>query len=168
MNTIVNKEKQYGFIWHPKCACTTITHLFCELNGVSLNNNVQKRRSLNFNVPNRFHFNNYLQNIDFLSFYRNAYHRFISTFIDKHVYKSDSIYVTLDGYIKYINIYKKDNLYNLIHYFLNGGYISEHFTQITNSAIFNCYNNPFNNNKCSLINMNNGVNKILNEFLIAE
>ena len=28
MNVIVNKEKQYGFIWFSKCACTTISHIF--------------------------------------------------------------------------------------------------------------------------------------------
>jgi hypothetical protein len=163
-NVIVNKEKQYGFIWFSKCACTTITHVFCELNKIKLAD-VQKRRSLNFNIPNKHHFNNYLQNIDFLSFYRNPYHRFISIFIDKHVYKSDSIYVTLDGYKKYIEIYKKDTLYNLIQYLLNDGYISEHFSKITDNSIFYTYNNKNNNCNCKMINMKDGVNNNLNNFL---
>ena len=166
MNTIVNKEKMYGFIWYPKCACSTLTHIFCELNGITLNNDVQKRRSLNFNILNKHHFNNYLQNIDFISFYRNPFHRVISTYIDKHVYKSDHIYVTLGGYIEYINKYKKDTLHNLVKYFLSGGYISEHFTEITKSTSFSYINNnPFNKCTTKLMNMKSGVNNNLYEFL---
>uniref|UniRef100_A0A6C0B144 Sulfotransferase domain-containing protein n=1 Tax=viral metagenome TaxID=1070528 RepID=A0A6C0B144_9ZZZZ len=166
INVCVNKEKRYGFVWYPKCACTTITEIFCRLNGIILDNDVQKKRSLVFNIPNKYHLNNYLQNIDMISFYRNPYHRFISTYIDKHVYKTDYIYVTLDGYHKYLSIYKKDTIANLIDYFLQGGYISEHFTQIADSAIFNRYNNTFNNHcYCKMIHMNLGVNNHLYEFL---
>ena len=165
MNVIVNKEKQYGVIWHSKCACTTLTHIFCQLNEISLNGDVQKKRSLNFNIPNKHHFNNYLQNIDLISFYRDPYHRFISTFIDKHVYKTDDIYITLEGYHNYLSIYKKDTIYNLTQYLLQGGYISEHFRQISDSAIFHCYKNNISNCICKLINMKHGVNLNLYEFL---
>ena len=166
MNVCVNKEKGYGFIWHPKCACTTITEVFCKLNGILMDEDDQKKRSLVFNIQNKYNYNNYLQNINMISFYRDPYHRFISTYIDKHIYKSDKIYLTLPGYHKYLSIYKKDTITNLIDYFLQGEYISEHFTQISSSAIFNCYNNNFDTHcYCKMIHMNLGVNKHLYDFL---
>jgi hypothetical protein len=33
-NIFVNKEKQYAIIWHAKCACTTITDIFCLVNNI--------------------------------------------------------------------------------------------------------------------------------------
>lgn len=126
MNVIVNKEKQYGIIWYPKCGCTTITNLFCLVNDIYLEE-PKPKRSLNFHMP-KYRYNCYLQNIEFISFVRNPYERFLSSFIDKHVFKTDDIFLNLNGYLDYRAKFSKDCILNVCYYLLNKGYISDHYT----------------------------------------
>lgn len=130
MNVIVNKEKQYGIIWHPKCACTSITNIFCEINNIDLEE-PKPKRSLNFHLP-QYRYNIYLQNIELISFVRNPYTRFLSSYIDKHVYKTDDIYITLAGFLDYRQNYPKDCMFNLCDFISKGGYISDHYRLMMN------------------------------------
>jgi hypothetical protein len=90
---LINKEKQYGIIWFPKCACSTISKIFCDVNKIHIE--PDKVRFLNMIVPDYRH-NVYLQNISFITFVRNPYYRYIATYIDKHVYKNDPKYIDAD------------------------------------------------------------------------
>ena len=156
MNIIVNKEKKYGLIWHSKCGCSTISNIFCSINNIT---NVEKKnqRSLNF-IKQHHRYNIYLQNIHLICFVRNPYHRFLSTYIDKHVYQTDDIYLTLDGYLQYNKIYKKDNIYNLCNFISNNGLISRHYQPI----IVNNYIEKLN---YKTLKVENGLNKQLYTFL---
>jgi hypothetical protein len=128
-NVIVNKEKQYAIIWHPKCGCTTITDIFCQVNDI----NFSKKRNYHLSLSwlyNKYRYNIYLQNIDIISFVRNPYDRFISSYIDKHVFKSEENYLTFDGYQKFIKN-NENTLYDLCNYLLSGQFITNHYTLIT-------------------------------------
>lgn len=160
MNVLVNKEKLYGIIWNSKCACTSISTIFCKLNNIDLPPHY--KRSINFHIENKHYYNAYLQNVQFISFVRNPYYRFLSVFIDKHVYKTDDVYVILDGYTKYINKYDKDTIYNLCKSILNNDdLISLHFSQIQNQPMF-----LRNNINCKIYKMEDGFNIILYNFLV--
>lgn len=163
MNTVINKEKQYGIIWYPKCGCTTIMSIFCSVNNITIDKSKQK--TLNYNIVNKYFYNSYLQNIDMISFVRNPLHRFLSTFFDKHVYKTEYEYFTEHkGYYNYIYEYKVDTIYNLCKYFLSNenNYISEHFNPISNSRILQLYKDKLN---CKFIKIEDGLNKHLFHFL---
>jgi hypothetical protein len=133
MNVNISKEHKYGIIWHPKCACTTITHIFCLLNKIYLNYELQK--SLCFYYK-KYRYNCYLQNIEYVTFVRNPYDRFISTFLDKHVYKTDNIFITLTGYREFIDKYKVETMNNISFFLLNKGYISNHYTLMSDCFLF--------------------------------
>ena len=125
MNVLINKSKKYGIIWYSKCGCSTIVNIFCEVNNINIIK--ENMRTLNFH-KSIYRYNVYLQNINFISFVRNPYHRFISSFIDKNVDHVDNIFLQIEGYMSYINIYKTDTMSNLCDYLLNNGYITEHYT----------------------------------------
>ena len=125
MNVVVQKEKRYGIIWHPKCGCTTIMRTFCSVNKIALEKD-QSVRSLNF-FGERFRYNVYLEEMDYIHFVRNPYQRFLSTFMDKHVLQRDDIFVQLQGYKEFRQIFNKGNLMDLCLYLKEGKYISEHY-----------------------------------------
>ena len=117
-NIFVNKEKQYAIIWHAKCACTTITDIFCLVNKITFNKKENFHLSLSW-LYNKYRYNNYLQNIDIISFVRNPYERFLSSYIDKHVFKSEEVYLGFEGYNKFIT--NHDNtIYNLCRFLSSG------------------------------------------------
>jgi len=108
-NIYVNKEKKYAIIWHPKCGCSIIRSYFCHIN------NLKDA----FELPRKYHkyrYNNYLQNIEIISFVRNPYFRFISCYLNKHVDKCDHNYLNFENYKEYLKIYKKDTLLNFANY----------------------------------------------------
>jgi len=160
MNVLVNKEKLYGIVWNSKCACTTISTIFCKLNNIDLP--PHHKRSINFHIKNKHYYNAYLQNVQFISFVRNPYYRFLSVFIDKHVYQTDKVYLTLDGYTKYTNKYGKDNIYNLCKSILNkDDIISLHFSTIQNQTMF-----VSNIIDCKIYKMEDDFNIKLYNFLV--
>lgn len=125
MNVVVNKTLKYGIIWYSKCGCSTISNIFCNINNIDIIK--ANRRSINFHTE-IYRYNVYLQNIDFISFVRNPYNRFLSSFIDKNVDQVDEIFLQIYGYTTYINTYKNDNINNLCDFLLQDGYITEHYT----------------------------------------
>jgi hypothetical protein len=124
-NIMVNKEKLYGIIWYPKCACTTITNLFCLVNNIHLEEH-KSNRLLNCHTQ-KYRYNCYLQNIELVSFVRNPYERVLSSFIDKHVFKTDDTFLQLTGYLEYRRKFSKDCILNLCYYLLNKRHISDHY-----------------------------------------
>jgi len=128
-NIFVNKEKQYAITWHAKCACTTITDIFCLINNIEFNKKENFHLSLSW-LYNKYRYNNYLQNIDIISFVRNPYERFLSSYIDKHVFKSEEIYLGFEGYNKFIT--NHDNtIYNLCKFLSSGEFITQHYTLLS-------------------------------------
>jgi hypothetical protein len=158
MNIMVNKEKQYAVIWFPKCGCSTITKLFCMTNSIVLEK--EKQKSLVFYLP-KWRYNHYLENIEYIQFVRNPYYRFISTFIDKHVFKNDPIYLCLEGFQKYTRMYDNDNIANLCEYLRlpSGRYISEHYISMSSSIVFD------ENIKCKTVQIESGILSSLFGFL---
>lgn len=159
-NIFVNKEKQYAVIWHAKCACTTITDIFCLVNNIDFNKKANLHVSLSW-LHNKYRYNVYLQNIDIISFVRNPYERLLSSYIDKHVYKNEDIYLTFEGYQKFINN-NENTLYNLCNYLLSGGVITQHYVLITE------YNNivPYYKTlEKNYVKIEDDLNKHLYEFL---
>jgi len=128
MNTLVNKEKQYAITWHSKCACTTITDIFSNVNKIGFDK-LNSKISLSW-AYNKYKYNCYLQNIDIISFVRNPYDRFISSYIDKHVYKNDHVYLTLPGYHDFLKN-NNNNMYDLCKFLFAGGLISDHYILIS-------------------------------------
>jgi hypothetical protein len=158
-NVLVNKEKQYAIIWHSKCACTTITDIFSSVNKIQFDK-LNSKISLSWTY-NKYKYNCYLQNIDTISFVRNPYERFLSSYIDKHVCKNDEIYLTLDGYNQFTHTYK-ESIFDLCKFLLSGGVISEHYTLITN------YNNHvpyYKKIQPNYIKIEDDLNKQLYDFL---
>ena len=158
MNVVVNKEKRYGIIWNQKAACTTISNIFCLVNNIYLSDEyVSGKRAINY-VINNYRYNDYLENIEYINFVRNPYYRFISTFIDKHIFKRDPIYVSLDGYLNYMIKYNNvDTIFNLCQFISDGNYISEHFIPQTLSC-------PSNINY-KIFKIENDLNKNIYNFL---
>ena len=66
-----------------------------------------------------------------ISFVRNPYDRLISSYIDKHIYKNDDIYLTLEGYRKFIDNYE-NTIEELCKFILSGELISKHYELIVN------------------------------------
>jgi len=128
-NIFVNKEKQYAIIWCAKCACTTITDIFCLVNNIEFNKKDNFHLSLSW-LYSKYRYNIYLQNIDIISFVRNPYERFLSSYIDKHVFKSESIYLGFEGYKKFTSNYD-NNIYNLCKFLSSGEFITQHYTLIS-------------------------------------
>jgi hypothetical protein len=158
MNIIVNKQSKYGIVWYPKCGCSTISNIFCELNDIHLNKE-QTSRSLNF-YTDQYRYNIYLQNIQLISFIRNPYERFLSTYIDKHIFQNDPIYISLNGFLLYKHTYQKDTIHNLIDFLSNNNnYITDHTKSITNFNNVCPYFNTFSNN-ISYHNLDNGLEEL--------
>lgn len=127
MNILVNKEKQYAIEWFSKCGCTTIIDIFSFVNDLKFDKNkIKQSPSWKFN---KYRYNAYLQNIDIISFVRNPYDRFLSSYVDKHIYKNDDIYVTLPGYYKFIDNYE-NTIHNLCTFLISGEEISMHYATI--------------------------------------
>ena len=158
-NVLVNKEKKYAIIWHSKCACTTITDIFSLVNGINFDKQNSKL-SLSW-VYNKYRYNAYLQNIEIISFVRNPYERLLSSYVDKHVYKNDSIYLTLEEYNKFI-INNDDTIYDLCNYLLKGNVISQHFTSITEHNNIVPYYKALKKN---YVKIEDNLNKHLYNFL---
>jgi hypothetical protein len=129
-NVFVNKEKQYAVIWHAKCACTTITDIFCSVNNIKFSKKENFHLSLSW-LYNKYRYNIYLQNIDIISFVRNPYERFLSSYIDKHVFKSEEVYLGFEGYQKFINNYD-NTIYNLCNFLSSDEFITQHYTLLSN------------------------------------
>jgi len=159
-NVFVNKEKKYAVIWYPKCACTTISDIFCLVNNIDFNKKQNSHLSLSW-LYNKYRYNVYLQNIDIITFVRNPYERFLSSYIDKHVFKSEETYLGFEGYQNFIK--NNDNtIYNLYNYLSSGNYISQHYTSIAD------YNNNvpyYNLLKQKYVKIEDGLNKHLYDFL---
>jgi hypothetical protein len=128
-NIIVNKEKQYAITWHAKCACTTITDVFCLVNKIAFNKKENFHLSLSW-LYNKYRYNIYLQNIDIISFVRNPYERFLSSYIDKHVFKSEEVYLGFEGYNKFITNHE-NTIYNLCRFLSSGEFITQHYTLLS-------------------------------------
>jgi hypothetical protein len=129
-NLFINKEKLYGILWFPKSACSTISTIFCKVNDIRIHES--NMRSLTYFRP-KYRFNHYLQNIEVIGFVRNPYHRFLSTFIEKHVNQTDHIYNNLRELKKFTSE-NENNLNNLIH-FINSNYLTNHFLHVTKTQI---------------------------------
>ncbi len=159
-NIFVNKEKQYAVIWHAKCGCTTITDIFCLVNKIKFNKKQNHHLSLSW-LYNKYRYNAYLQNIDIISFVRNPYERIFSSYIDKHVYKSEEIYLTFEGYNKFIKN-NENTIYNLCKFLLSGEFITQHYTPVSeynNSVIY------YNSLEKTVVKIEDGLNKHLHNFL---
>lgn len=156
MNVVVQKEHSYGIIWHPKCGCSTIMKIFCSVNNISVNKN-QPIRSLNFFFE-KFRYNVYLEEIEYLHFVRNPYYRFLSTYIDKQILQRDEIFLELEGYKEFKKRYNRGSLMDLYLFLKEGKYISEHY--VPQSKIILSPNIP-----TFQIDDNNGLNQYLTNFL---
>lgn len=159
LNIIVNKEKGYGIVWFPKCGCTTIVNLFCQINGISLEN-TQEKRSLAFHLQ-QYRYNQYLQGIHLIGFVRNPYERFLSSFVDKNIIQTDSIYLSLDGYKKYRESYSVDTMENFCDFLEKGGYISNHYLPVSR------YNQDipyFKELKYPIYKIEDNMNQVLYDF----
>jgi hypothetical protein len=159
-NIFVNKEKQYAVVWHAKCACTTINDIFCLVNNIKFNKKQNQHLSLSW-LYNKYRYNAYLQNIDIISFVRNPYERILSSYIDKHVFKTESTYLTFKGYTKFVKN-NENTLYNLCNYLLSGEFITQHYTSISEYNISVPY---YNSLKKKVVKIEDGLNKHLYEFL---
>ena len=122
-NIIVNKDLLYAIMWYPKAACTTIGNIFCCVNNIKMNKSNEK--NLSYYRP-KYRFNPYLQGLNIISFTRNPYYRFLSTFIDKHIYQDDLMYLNLPGYKAFIEGFTP-NLLNLSTFLQSKNYISDHY-----------------------------------------
>jgi hypothetical protein len=159
-NVFVNKEKQYAVVWHAKCACTSINDIFCLANNIKFNKKQNHHLSVSW-LYNKYRYNVYLQNIDMITFVRNPYERIISSYIDKHVYKSEQIYLTFEGYTQFVKN-NENTLYNLCNYLLSGEFITQHYTSFTK------YNDGipyYNSLKKIVVKIEDGLNNYLYDFL---
>lgn len=166
-NFIINKEHKYGIIWYPKSACTSIGTIFCNVNNINIHQN--NKKNLTFYRP-KYRFNPYLQGINFITFTRNPYHRFLSSYIDKHIFRQDLMYLNIDGYKKFVEN-NKNIIYYLAQYITRGNYITDHYLPTT---MFDCYkfivndikNTTHNNpHKLTIFKIEDGLNTILYNFL---
>jgi len=159
-NVFVNKEKQYAVIWHAKCACTTITDIFTQVNNIDFSKKKNYHVSLSW-LYNKYRYNAYLQNIDIISFVRNPYERILSAYIDKHVYKNEDTYLTFEGYQNFIK-YNDNTIYNLCKYLSSGGIITQHYTLISEYNNSVPYYESLNKN---YVKIEDNLNKHLYDFL---
>lgn len=127
-NILTNKEKQYAIVWHSKCGCTTITDIFAKANNIEFDK-LNSKIALSYKYD-KFKYNVYLQNMEIICFVRNPYERFLSSYIDKHVYQNDHVYLTLPGYNQFLNTCN-NNMYDLCKFLFSGGIISKHYTLYT-------------------------------------
>ena len=159
-NIFVNKEKQYAIIWHAKCACTTITDIFCLVNNIEFNKKENFHLSLSW-LYNKYRYNIYLQNIDIISFVRNPYERFLSSYIDKHVFKSEEVYLGFEGYEKFIKNYD-NTIFNLCKFLSSGEFITQHYTLLSDYNKFVPYYKLLKKN---YVKIEDNLNEKLYNFL---
>ena len=101
--------------------------------------------------------------MDIICFVRNPYERFISSYIDKHVYKNDHIYITLRGYNEFVNTSSyNNNMYDLCKFLFSGGVISSHYALYTKSNDSIPY---FKLMKKKYVKIEHDLNKNLYDFL---
>ena len=159
-NVFINKEKQYAVVWHAKCACTTITDIFCLVNNIKFNKKQNQHLSLSW-LYNKYRYNAYLQNIDIISFVRNPYERILSSYIDKHVFKTEDTFLTFEGYTQFVKN-NENTLYNLCNYLLSGEFITQHYTSVSKYNDSVPYYNSLNK---TVVKIEDGLNNHLYNFL---
>jgi len=150
---IVNKKLKYAILWHAKCASSTICEYFAKYNNIYIDN-----AHIISKTMKKYRWNNYLQNIDIISFIRHPYLRFISTFFNKHINKMDYHYLTLFNYNEYLKLYD-DNIYNFT-MFIKYKHIDGH----THPHTTLYYNNYTNLKNIEYHDIENGVNYSLHNF----
>jgi hypothetical protein len=166
-NIIVNKEKMYGILWFPKSACTSIGTIFCQANDIKIHKDNIK--NLTYYRP-KYRYNPYLQGFDFIVFGRNPYHRFVSSFIDKHVLQQDLQYLNLPGYKNFID--NNENKVLNLTIFIKNNYISDHYLQLhkfdSYKYVIDKMDNIFEKEKKHTLQkyrIEDGLNEILYSFL---
>lgn len=161
-NVYINKEFSYGIIWHAKCGCTSICNYFCELNNLHEGN-----PHLVNETNTKFRYNNYLQNIEVISFTRHPYYRFLSAYFNKHADRKCQVYLKLDKYRKYLKKYNNsDTIENMIDYLLeNKNNKNEHPIDQHSSPISYYYYNVYKTLKYSIYHIEDGLNEKLDNFL---
>jgi hypothetical protein len=169
-NIVVNKQHQYAVIWYPKSACTTVGSIFCKVNNIDLQSYNMKNLTY---YRAKYRFNPYLQGLNFITFTRNPYHRFLSSFIDKHVLKEDLMYLNLDGYKTFLKNYKENSVSNMVYFINEKNYISDHYLPIYLFESFKYVRNKIKEtdisiekpHTISLCKIEDGMNKLLYTFL---
>jgi hypothetical protein len=86
------------------------------------------KKNLTFYRP-KYRFNPFLQGLDIITFSRNPYYRFVSSYIDKHILKDDLMYLNIQGYKNFIQTYP-NNIIALTDYISKNNYISDHYLPI--------------------------------------
>ena len=153
-NIYVNKELKYGIIWNEKCACTTITKIFYEINNENEN---YRMYSLAHN-KHKYRYNVYLQNFDFIIFVRHPFMRFISCYFNKQI--MNNYYKDYPLYNSFLTMYKDKSIHDFAIFTLNNGFIDSHYNLLTN-YYYNTYNLNYHIYYIEL-----GVEKQLYSFLI--
>lgn len=153
---IVNKEKKYCIIFHPKCASSTITNQFVYYNNITIDDT----HCISIEMP-KYRFNSYLQNIETICFVRNPYDRFISNYLNKHIEKKDNFYLELPKYKKYLMVIKEDTISNLVQYIHKNNFFIDEHTDLYS----NFYYHRYKNLKYDIFKIENGIEKILFNFL---
>jgi hypothetical protein len=160
-NVYINKEFSYGIIWHAKCGCTSICKYFCEVN------NLHEGNPHLINETNtKFRYNNYLQNIEVISFTRHPYYRFLSAYFNKHADRKCKVYIKLDKYRKYLKKFNNsDTIENMIDYLIEKKkYKNEHPIDQHSSPISYYYYNIYKTLEYSIYHIEDGMNEKLDEF----
>jgi hypothetical protein len=152
-NILVNKEKKYAIIWHPKCACSTIKTIFKKIN--FMNEEVH-----NTHQNMKYRYNIYLENIDTICVVRNPYDRILSCYFNKHVEKYDIGYKKITEYLKYIEFSNNnDTLYNFIKYIKSKNTFFDDHSTPYNNFVYNNYNLKY-----KIIHMEDNLNEQLYLF----
>jgi hypothetical protein len=133
-NIIVNKEKLYGIIWNPKCACCTIRIAYQNVNEI-------RDPTLKILTTKKYKYNIYLQDIDIIHFTRMPRYRFASCYFNKHVDNRDLRYQSEKSYHDYIKLFPDNSLENFANYTTNYGFIELHSVPITKSFWYTTYKN---------------------------
>ena len=161
-NIITHKELKYAIIWHPKCGCSTICNILKKINNIK----IFDPHLISANIP-KYRYNNYLQNIDIISFVRNPYMRFLSAYFDKHVLKRDIEYLERKQYIKYIDNINIDNdtLFRLTKYIIDKNIFIDNHTRPITELYYNIYiKNIFF--EYTIVQIENGLEENLYTFLL--
>jgi len=163
VNLLVDKERKYALQWYTKCGCTTIINIFCDIHHIHIDD-VFRRRCLSLDHQ-KYRYNGYLQNIQYIGFVRNPYHRFLSCYIDKHVLQTDPNYLSSKEYKSYLTKYQTDTLFHLCDFLQKGGYMTMHTVSIqnTNRHFFKHHKQPFAPKSMYLIE--EALNQPLYDFL---
>lgn len=160
-NIITHKELKYAIVWHPKCGCSTICNIFKKINNIDiLNPHLISKRI------HKYRYNNYLQNIDIITFVRNPYTRFISAYFNKHINRAEKEYldnIHYKNYLLYIN--NDDTLYNLSKYIINKNKFIDEHTQPLTDLYYNIYRKNIHF-KYTIAKIEEGLEEQLYTFLL--